>query len=91
MNIFCGELGSGNTVNHSDRVVYNQLVTSLMQKYEIPYCVWTMDVGNGFFQDPEPGAIFPDDIDEDIVEAYGFSMPSYSAAAKTNSVIKAFS
>ena len=90
VNIFCGELGSGNTVKHSDRVVYNQFVTSMMQKYEIPYCVWTMDVGNGFFQDPGPGAIFPDDIDEDIVEAYGFSMPSSYAAAKTNRVIKAF-
>ena len=90
VNIFCGERGSVVTTDHSDRVAYNKAVTSVLEKYDIPYCVWTMDVGSGFFQGAEHGMIFPDDIDKEIVESYGFSMPSSAAVAKTNVAIKSF-
>ncbi|MCR4899980.1 MAG: glycoside hydrolase family 5 protein [Treponema sp.] len=90
VNIFCGEIGSGNPVNHSDRVVYNKALSSVLQKYKVPYCVWTMDVANGFMQNEKRGMIFPDDIDADIVESYGFTMPDSSAFEKTNTVIRTF-
>ena len=90
VNVFCGEIGSGNTVDKANRVVYNKTLTSILQKYEIPYCVWTMDVGNGLFQNPQEDSIFPDAIDKDVVESYGFEMSGSEVFAKTNETMRSF-
>ncbi|MBR4825655.1 MAG: hypothetical protein IKZ86_12735, partial [Spirochaetaceae bacterium] len=46
----------------------------------IPYCVWGIDGDTGFLK-TRTGS-FPDDIDKDALEAYGFNMPDESLIAK---------
>ena len=62
----------------------------------IPYCTWGLDYGCGFldFGDTgieEAGCIFPDDINKELVESYGFSMPDADSAANREALCISFS
>ena len=42
----------------------------------------------GTFEEVIKGQVFPDDIDQEVLEALGFSMPSAAVVGKTNSSLK---
>ena len=46
----------------------------------IPYCSWGIDGDTGFLK--TGSGLFPDDIDKDALEAYGFKMPDENLVAK---------
>lgn len=88
--IWCGECGIQARTQNPDRAAYNKILTDILAKYNIPYCTWGLDYQCGFFSKDEPGMLFPDDIDKEMVESYGFNMPSAETVAKTNASIKNF-
>lgn len=88
--IWCGELGVQCGVQNEDRPEYNRILTEILSKYSIPYCIWGLDYQCGFFCKEEKGMLFPNDIDRTTVESYRFKMPSDDFVLKTNSVIKSF-
>ena len=88
VRLFCGEIGSGVTTRLSYRAAWNKAVSDTLKEYNIPYCTWGLDYGCGFldFGDTgieEAGCIFPDDINKELVESYGFSMPDADSVANT--------
>ncbi|MBR4826090.1 MAG: hypothetical protein IKZ86_14935, partial [Spirochaetaceae bacterium] len=59
-----------------------------LKSYSIPYCVWGIDGDIGFLKTGT--GRFPEDIDKDALEAYGFKMPDESLAAKTKAAFNDF-
>ncbi|MBO4728365.1 MAG: hypothetical protein J5631_08105, partial [Spirochaetaceae bacterium] len=54
----------------------------------VPYCSWGIDGDTGFLK--TGNGTFPDDIDKDALEAYGFKMPDESLVAKKNAAYNDF-
>lgn len=89
VRLFVGEIGSNVKTNVSYRAAWNKVVTDTLSEYNIPYCTWGLDYSCGFLDFSstgieEGGCNFPDHINKDVVESYGFSMPSADSVAKTS-------
>ena len=90
VRIWCGEIGAKIWTNAEDRLAWISTTVSVLNKYGIPYCTWGIDGSDGFLNGDTGSEIFPDDIDKDALEAYGFSMPNEALAAQCNSLLKQF-
>ena len=96
VRLLAGEIGSKVWSIRESRLAWINAVVSALNENHIPYCNWGAGDSNGFMKELHPGTyeevikgqVFPDDIDQEVLEALGFSMPSASAAAKTNTSLK---
>ena len=89
VRVLAGEMGIHYRAIHEDRIAWINATTSACEENNIPYCVWGVDGYFGFLKSGS-GESFPEDIDKEILEAEGFSMPEESLVAKTNASIKSF-
>ena len=90
VKIWCGEIGAKVWTNPEDRLAWIRATVSTLNKYDVPYCIWGIGGSDGFLKEDSETMIFPDDIDKDSVEAYGFAMPDEYLADKCNSSMKQF-
>ena len=74
VRVWIGELGTNYWTTSSDRIAWLNTVTSALKENNIPYCSWGIDGSSGFLKYGTSES-FPEDIEEEILEAYGFSMP----------------
>lgn len=96
VRLMAGEIGSKVWSIRESRLVWINTVVSAMNENQIPYCNWGVGDGDGFLKELRPGLfeevikgqLFPDDIDQEVLEALGFSMPSAEVVEKTNSSLK---
>ena len=89
VRVLAGEMGIHYRAIHEDRIAWINATTSACEENNIPYCVWGVDGYFGFLKCGS-GESFPEDIDKEILEAEGFSMPEESLVAKTNVSLKSF-
>ena len=80
VRVWAGEMGSAWWINPSDRIAWITAAVAAYKANNIPYCVWGIDGDTGFLKTGD--GLFPDDIDKDALEAYGFNMPDESLVAK---------
>ncbi|MBO4706249.1 MAG: cellulase family glycosylhydrolase [Spirochaetaceae bacterium] len=90
VRVWAGEIGASARTMPADRLVCIKANVAALKDENIPYCTWGIDYSFGFLETQDASMIFPDDIDKQALEAYGFTMPDESLAAKTNLEIKAF-
>ena len=90
VKIWCGEIGAKVWTNPVDRLAWIRATVSSLNKYDVPYCIWGIGGSDGFLKEDSETMIFPDDIDKEALEAYGFKMPDETLAAKCNSSLKQF-
>ncbi len=91
VRVMCGEWATTVYINPVDRIAYIKAGVDAFKANNIPYtCAWGVDGEQGFLKTDDPTLVFPDDIDKEILEAYGFSMPDKTIANKTNAAIKDF-
>ena len=83
-----GEMGANYWINPKDRLAWINAAVDAYKANNIPYCVWGIDGGPGFLK--IGNGLFPDDIDQDALEAYGFKMPDESLVSKANAAVNAF-
>lgn len=83
-----GEMGANYWINPKDRLAWINAAVDAYKANNIPYCVWGIDGDTGFLK--TGNGLFPDDIDQDALEAYGFKMPDESLVAKANTAVNAF-
>ena len=88
VRVWAGEMGSSYWINPKDRLAWINAAVAAYKTNNIPYCVWGIDGDNGFLK--TGNGLFPDDIDKDALEAYGFKMPDESLVAKANVAVNAF-
>ena len=79
VRVWAGEMGTNYWTASSDRIAWLNTVTSALKENNIPYCSWGIDGGSGFLKFGSRES-FPEDIEEEILKAYGFSMPDESFA-----------
>ncbi len=87
---FAGEIGANVRINPVDRLAWSETVVSALQDNNIPYCVWGIEGETGFLTSIAHSKIFPDDIDEAALNAYGFTMPYSYLTEQTNLALKDF-
>ena len=90
VRILCGEIGAKVWTNPVDRLAWIKATVSALNDNGISYCTWGIDSTDGFLKTESTTLTFPDDIDKDALEAYGFSMPDGTLAAKCNIGLKEF-
>lgn len=88
--ILCGEIGDKVWTDPVDRLAWIRTTVSALNNYGIPYCTWGIDGSDGLLNGATGTEVFPDDIDKDALEAYGFTMPDEAIAAKCNASVKQF-
>lgn len=96
VRLMAGEIGSKVWSIRESRLAWINTVVSAMNENQIPYCNWGVGDSNGFLKELRPGLfeeaikgqLFPEDIDQEVLEALGFSMPSAAVVEKTNSSLK---
>ena len=81
VRVWCGEIGAKTWINRTDRLAWIKTTVAALNDNGIPYCTWGIDGSDGFLTSDKEGLIFPDDIDKDVLEAYGFKMPDEKLAA----------
>ncbi len=81
VRVWCGEIGAKTWINKEDRIAWIKATVEALNANNIPYCTWGIDGTDGFLTSDKTGLIFPDDIDKDVLEAYGFNMPDAKLAA----------
>lgn len=81
--VWCGEIGANIWTDSTDRLAWINATRNALIENDVPYCCWGLDGGFGFLKSDKSGYIFPDDIDKDTLEAYGFTMPDKKLAEKT--------
>ena len=86
---FAGELGVNYRIVPSDRLAWINTTISALNANNIPYCIWGIDDESSFIKYGSRER-FPEDIDKEILEAYGFSMPARDCAENTNINLKSF-
>ena len=74
VRVWVGEMGTNYWTVPSDRIAWLNTVTSALKENDIPYCSWGIDGGSGYLTCGSSES-FPEDIEEEILEAYGFFMP----------------
>ena len=79
VRVWAGEMGTNYWTASSDRIAWLNTVTSALKENNIPYCSWGIDGSSGFLKFGSRES-FPEDIEEEILRAYGFSMPDESIA-----------
>jgi len=73
--VWCGEMGVHNLVAPvEDRQNWYKIVGSVLQEYEIPFCVWGYNGTFGLFK-KGTNAYYPNDLEKEVVEGVGFKMP----------------
>lgn len=98
VKVFCGELGPKIWINTEDRISWISTVVNALNDNNIHYLSWSIDDSTGFLKntyvkrgdEKAYGVYFPDDIDEAVVQAYGFNMPSSDALSMANDLLKKF-
>ena len=80
VRVWAGEMGAVYWINPADRIAWINATVNALKSYSIPYCVWGIDGDIGFLKTGT--GRFPEDIDKDALEAYGFKMPDESLVAK---------
>ncbi|MBQ4497360.1 MAG: cellulase family glycosylhydrolase [Spirochaetaceae bacterium] len=83
VRVWAGEMGAAYWINPKDRLAWINTAVAAYKANNIPYCVWGIDGEHGFLKYGSDGN-FPEDIDKEILEAEGFSMPDESLVAKAN-------
>ena len=78
VNVWAGEMGIMDTANRADRLAWLKMVRKTFEENNIPYCVWGIDDVCGFLKKGSAQR-FPEDIDREILEAEGFTMPDTAA------------
>lgn len=84
VRIFCGEIGAKVWTNPVDRLAWINATRIALEENNIPYCCWGLDGSDGFLKSDKAGMLFPDDIDKDTLEAYGFTMPDHKLSEKAS-------
>lgn len=74
--VFCGEMGDKVWINRQDRIAWINATREALNNNNLPYCSWGIDGSDGFLKADIENPSFPEDIDKEILEAYGFSMPA---------------
>ena len=87
--VWAGEMGVMDTADRADRLAWLKMVRATFEEYNIPYCVWGIDDGCGFLKS-ESAQRFPEDIDQEVLEAEGFTMPDQAALAKASRSLNDF-
>lgn len=85
--VWCGEIGAKVWTNPVDRLAWINATRTALEENNIPYCCWGLDGSDGFLKSDKAGMIFPDDIDKDALEAYGFTMPDPKLSEKASITI----
>ena len=80
VRVWAGEMGAAYWINPKDRLAWINTAVAAHKANNIPYCSWGIDGDTGFLKTGTGS--FPDDIDKDALEAYGFNMPDESLVAK---------
>ena len=80
VRVWAGEMGAAYWINPKDRIAWINAAVASFKANNIPYCSWGIDGDTGFLKTGTGS--FPDDIDKDALEAYGFKMPDESLIAK---------
>ncbi len=80
VRVWAGEMGAAYWINKTDRLAWINAAVAAFKANNIPYCSWGIDGDTGFLK--TGSGSFPDDIDKDALEAYGFKMPDESLIAK---------
>ena len=80
VRVWAGEMGAAYWINPKDRIAWINAAVAAFKANNVPYCVWGIDGDTGFLKTGTGS--FPDDIDKDALEAYGFKMPDESLIAK---------
>ena len=80
VRVWAGEMGAAYWINPKDRIAWINAAIEAFKANNMPYCVWGIDGDTGFLK--TGNGSFPDDIDKDALEAYGFKMPDESLVAK---------
>lgn len=89
VRVFAGEMGAMDTADRADRIAWLNLVRTAFEENNMPYCVWGIDGGSGFLKS-QSSQNFPEDIDQEILEAEGFTMPDQAALAKASRTLNEF-
>ena len=89
VRVFAGETGALETAERTDRIAWLNMVRAAFEENNMPYCVWGIDGGSGFLKS-DSGQKFPEDIDQEILEAEGFTMPDQAALAKASRTLNEF-
>lgn len=84
VRVFAGEMGAKTWINSEDRLAWINATRTALEANKVPYCCWGLDGSDGFLKSDKVGLIFPDDIDKDALEAYGFTMPGPKLSEKTS-------
>ncbi|MBO4706139.1 MAG: glycoside hydrolase family 5 protein [Spirochaetaceae bacterium] len=90
VRIWAGEMGAAVWINPTDRFAWINATVAAFKENNIPYCVWGLDDDTGILKTADATMVFPDDINTEALEAYGFTMPDESIVAKTNQVLRDF-
>lgn len=90
VRVWAGEMGAATWINTEDRLAWINTTVAAFKANDIPYCVWGIDGDTGILKTAEPTMVFPDDINQEVLEAYGFTMPDKTIVAKTNTLFKEF-
>ncbi len=80
VRVWAGEMGAAYWINPKDRIAWINAAVAAFKANNVPYCVWGIDGDTGFLKTGT--GLFPDDIDKDALEAYGFKMPDENLVAK---------
>ncbi len=73
--VWCGEMGVHNlTAPVEDRQNWYKMTASLLDEFNIPFCVWGYNGTFGLFKKDSRG-VYPNDLEKEVVEAVGFKMP----------------
>ncbi len=89
VRIWAGEMGVHYSASPEDRTTWIKTVRTAFEENNIPYCVWGIDGYFGFLKYGSSES-FPEDIDKEILEAEGFSMPDTDIMAKVASSLNDF-
>ena len=89
VRVWAGEMGAAYWINPKDRLAWINTAVAAYKANNIPYCVWGIDGEHGFLKYGSDGS-FPEDIDKEILEAEGFSMPDKNLVAKAKAAFKDF-
>ena len=89
VRVWCGEIGAKTWINSTDRLAWINATREALNANNIPYCIWGLDGSDGLLTSADPGFHFPEDIDKDALEAYGFTMPEQKLAEKISLNISA--
>lgn len=79
--LWCGEMGVHNVAAPAeDRVFWYKSVNSILEEFQIPYCVWGL---NGTFGLYNKGSqeIFPNDLNVELVKGLGMNVPEFTESA----------